>query len=105
MPGEYREAARGTLATASVYGGDVSEPARGSFEVAPTPVGGSGGEVAGGGRRHSGPSRRGPRRGDTAGRPAPDWEASETIYDIRDGRLGVRINELGIDNYIGLLNR
>jgi hypothetical protein len=43
--------------------------------------------------------------GDTAGRPAPAWEASVTVYDIRDGRLAVRINELGIDTYIGLLNR
>lgn len=52
MPGEYREAARGTPPTAPVYGGDVSEPPRGSFEIAPTPVGGSGGGGRGGGRRH-----------------------------------------------------
>jgi hypothetical protein len=28
-----------------------------------------------------------------------------SIYDIRDGHLAVRINEIGSDTYIGLLNR
>jgi hypothetical protein len=42
--------------------------------------------------------------GDNAGRAAPEWEASVSIYDIRDGRLATRLNQLGRDTYIGLLN-
>ncbi|HEV8545369.1 MAG TPA: hypothetical protein VGQ64_03690 [Candidatus Limnocylindrales bacterium] len=83
----------------------MSEPARGSFEVAPTPVGGSGGGRSLGWAPPFWVLAAGTPGGDTAGRPAPDWEASVSIYDIRDGHLAVRINELGSDTYIGLLNR